>query len=59
VCTEVLFGYWLSSVLVLFEDTLQQIMATPSLRFFMTVLLFLMLISLLARLIQQGRKGKM
>lgn len=59
VCTEVLLGYWLSAVLVLFEDTLAEILRTPSLRFFMAVPLFLAAFSLLARLLRQGRKGRL
>ena len=52
------FLNWLSSVLGLFNMTLNRIMGLPALRLFAGVLVFLMMFSLLAKLIRQGRKGR-
>ena len=51
------FLNWL--VLGLFNMTLNRIMGLPALRLFAGVLVFLMMFSLLAKLIRQGRRGRL
>ena len=53
------FLNWLSSVLGLFNMTLNRIMGLPALRLFAGVLVFLRMFSLLAKLIRQGRRGRL
>ena len=53
------FLNWLSSVLGLFNMTLNRIMGLPALRLFAGVLVFLTMFSLLAKLIRQGRRGRL
>lgn len=53
------FMNWLGSVLGLFDMTLNSIMGFPALRMFAGVLVFLTMFSLLAKLLRQGRKGRL
>lgn len=54
-----LYMNWLGSVLSLFSMTLNSIMAFPALRMFAGVLVFLIVFSLLAKLLRQGRRGQL
>lgn len=54
-----LYMNWLGSVLGLFSMTLDRIMSILVLRMFAGVLVFLTMFSLLAKLLQQGRKGRL
>ena len=56
---DVLFVNWLGSVLSLFSMTLDSIIGFPALRLFAGVLVFLMMFSLLAKLLRQGRRGQL
>lgn len=56
---ELQLELWLINVVTLFSDTLAAICRVPVLRLFLGVLLFLMVFSLQAYLIRQGRKGKL
>lgn len=53
------FINWLGSVVGLFNMTLNSIMGFPALRLFAGVLVFLLMFGLLAKLLQQGRKGRL
>lgn len=53
------FMNWLSSVLGLFSMTLDHIMGFRALQMFVGVLVFLIMFSLLAKLLQQGRRGRL
>lgn len=53
------FINWLGSVVGLFNMTVNSIMGFPALRLFAGVLVFLMMFGLLARLLKQGRKGRL
>lgn len=53
------FLNWLGSILGLFNMTLNSIIGFPALRLFVGVLVFLMMFSLLAKLLRQGRKGRL
>lgn len=53
------FMNWLGSVLGLFDMTLNSIMGFPALRMFAGVLVFLTMFSLLAKLLRQGKKGRL
>lgn len=50
---------WLLSVLDLFGDTLDAVCTVPILAFFLAVLIFLALVSLLASLVRAGRRGRL
>lgn len=50
---------WLGSVVRLFNMTLNRIIGFPALRLFVGVQVFLLIFGLLAKLIQQGRKGRL
>lgn len=53
------FINWLGSVMRLFNMTLNSIMGFPALRLFVGALVFLMMFSLLAKLLRQGRRGQL
>ena len=53
------FLNWLSSVLGLFNMTLNRILGFVPSRLYVGTLVFLTMFSLLAHLIRQGRKGKL
>lgn len=53
------FMNWLGSVVGLFNMTLNSIMGFDALRLHVGVLVFLVMFSLLAKLIRQGRKGRL
>lgn len=53
------FINWLGSVMRLFNMTLNSIMGFPVLRLFVGALVFLMMFSLLAKLLRQGRRGQL
>lgn len=53
------FVNWLGSVVGLFNMTMNEIIGFPATEFFSGVLVFMTIFSLLAKLIQQGRKGKL
>lgn len=53
------FMNWLGSVVGLFNMTMDEIMGFEAAEFFTGVLVFLTMFSLLAKLIQQGRKGRL
>ena len=53
------FVNWLGSVVGLFNMTMNEIMGFPAAEFFTGVLVFITMFSLLAKLIQQGRKGRL
>lgn len=53
------FTNWLGSVLGLFSMTLNSIMSFRALQMFVGVLVFLIMFSLLAKLLQQGRRGRL
>lgn len=57
--TDLQLELWLINVVTLFSDTLGAICRVPVLRLFLAALLFLVVFSLLAHLIRQGRKGKL
>ena len=50
---------WLGSVVGLFNMTMNEIMGFPATEFFVGVTVFMTMFSLLAKLIQQGRKGRL
>ncbi len=50
---------FLSKVIDLFNLTLTVAYNEPALRFFMAAALFFVVVSLLARMIRQGRKGRL
>lgn len=54
-----LYMNWLGSTLSLFNMTLNRIMGFPALQMFAGVLVFLMMFSLLAKLLRQGRRGQL
>lgn len=53
------FINWLGSVIGLFNMTLNSIMGFAPSRLFVGVLVFLAMFSLLAKLLRQGRKGRL
>lgn len=53
------FMNWLGSVVGLFNMTMNEIMGFPATEFFVGVTVFMTMFSLLAKLIQQGRKGRL
>ena len=53
------FTNWLGSVLGLFSMTLNHIMGFRALQMFVGVLVFLIMFSLLAKLVRQGRRGRL
>lgn len=53
------FLNWLGSVAGLFDKTLNAAMGLPALRLFAGTLVFLTVFSLLAKLLRQGRKGRL
>ena len=53
------FLNWLGSVLGLFNMTMNEILGFPATEFFTGALVFMTMFSLLAKLIQQGRKGRL
>lgn len=55
----IVYMNWLSSVLDLFSMTLNHIMGFRALQMFVGVLVFLIMFSLLAKLLQQGRRGRL
>lgn len=55
----IVYMNWLSSVLGLFSMTLNHIMGFRALQMFVGVLVFLIMFSLLAKLLQQGRRGRL
>ena len=55
----IVYMNWLSSVLGLFSMTLNSIMSFRALQMFVGVLVFLIMFSLLAKLLQQGRRGRL
>lgn len=55
----IVYMNWLSSVLGLFSMTLDHIMGFRALQMFVGVLVFLIMFSLLAKLLQQGRRGRL
>jgi len=57
--SQVQLELFLINVLGLFNDTLSAILNLSILRLFVAVLVFLIVVSLLARLIRQGRKGSL
>lgn len=56
---EVELAVFLSNVFYLFNDTLSAIYSISALRFFMAVVVFLVVVALLSRMIRQGQKGKL
>ncbi len=57
--SQVQFAVFLSNVINLFNDILAEIYRFPVFRFFMAVILFLVVVSLLSRLVRQGNKGRL
>lgn len=57
--SQVEFAVFLSNVINLFNDTLTVAYNQPVFRFFMAAILFLVAVSLLARLVHQGNKGRL
>lgn len=57
--SQVQLELFLINVLGLFNDTFSAILNVSILRLFVAVLVFLIVVSLLARLIRQGRKGSL
>ena len=55
----IVYMNWLSSVLGLFSMTLDHIMGLRALQMFVGVLVFLIMFSLLAKLLRQGRRGRL
>lgn len=53
------FLNWLGSVLGLFNMTMNEILGFPATEFFTGALIFMTIFSLLAKLIRQGRKGRL
>ena len=53
------FLNWLGSVAGLFNMTMNEIMGFPATGFFTGVLVFMTMFSLLAKFVQQGRKGRL
>lgn len=50
---------FLGEVIHLFNDTLSAIYGIPVLRFFMTAVLFFVVVSLLSRLVRLSQKGRL
>lgn len=57
--SEVELAVFLSNVLNLFNDTLSVIYSISVLRFFMAVVVFLVVVALLSCMIRQGQRGKL
>lgn len=57
--SEVELAVFLSNVFHLFNDTLSAIYSISALRFFMAVVVFLVVVALLSHMIRQGQKGKL
>ncbi len=57
--SQVEFAVFLSNVINLFNGILTAAYNQPALRFFMAVILFLVVVSLLARLVHQGKRGRL
>lgn len=57
--SEVELAVFLSNVFHLFNDTLSAIYIISALRFFMAVVVFLVVVALLSHMIRQGQKGKL
>ncbi len=57
--TQVVLAVFLGNVINLFNDTLSVAYNQPVLRFFLATVLFLIVMSLLARMTRQGRKGRL
>ncbi len=56
---DVSLSAWLGQVAALFNRTLGAVLSVPVLRLFLVLLLLMALISFLAALLRQGRKGKL
>ena len=50
---------FLSDVIRLFNDTLSAIYGVPILRFFIVAVLFLVVVSLLSRMVRMSQKGRL
>lgn len=57
--SEVELAVFLSNVVNLFNDTLKAIYGISSFRFFMVVAVFLMVVSLLSRMIRMDKRGRL
>lgn len=57
--SEVELAIFLSNVVRLFNDTLSAIYGVIPLRFFMAVVVFLVVVALLSRMVRQGQKGRL
>lgn len=57
--SEVELAVFLSNVVNLFNDTLKAIYGISSFRFFMVVAVFLMVVSLLVRMLRIDKKGRL
>lgn len=57
--SEVELAVFLSNVIRLFSDTLSAIYSISPLRFFMAVVVFLVVVALLSRIVRQGQKGRL
>ena len=57
--SEVELAVFLSNVVNLFNDTLKAIYGISSFRFFMVVGVFLMVVSLLVRMLRIDKKGRL
>jgi len=57
--SQVQFAAFLSNVINLFNDILAETYRLPVFRFFMAVILFLVVVSLLSRLVRQGSKSRL
>ena len=56
--SQVQIAVFLSNVINLFNDTLAEVYNLSPLRFFMVALVFFVVVSLLARMVRQGHKGR-
>lgn len=56
---EVELAVFLSNVFHLFNDTLSAIYSISALRFFMAVVVFLVVVALLSRMIRMDKRGRL
>lgn len=57
--TEVDLAVFLSNAIHLFNDTLRAVNSIPVLRFFMSAVLFFVVVSFLSRMVRMSQKGKL